>query len=188
MRSRVSSVDGVGVTNGRPTIAISGVHLVEQRWQLQQRGTREMLDGSQWMIRQYQRLGIDERACRDWPDADPTFASHGPQHAVEPSLLREAFRWSVMSRVTSTASVSMAGNRYSVDEALIGRRIELRFDPEDLTRLEVYWDGHPAGQAIPFILGHHVHRRVPQAEPASPPAATGVDDLGLVLAHITPKR
>jgi putative transposase len=97
-------------------------------------------------------------------------------------LLREAFRWSVMRRVTSTASVSLTGNRYAVDEALIGRRVELRFDPEDLTKLDVYWEGHPAGTAIPFILGRHVHRQVPQALPPTPPAPTGVDYLGLVLA------
>jgi putative transposase len=105
-----------------------------------------------------------------------------PLHAVEPSLLREAFRWSVMRRVTATASVSLAGNRYTVDEALVGRRVELRFDPEDLTKLDVYWEGHPAGQAIPFILGRHVHRQVPQAQPPTPPPPTGVDYLGLVLA------
>jgi putative transposase len=87
-----------------------------------------------------------------------------------------------MRRVTSTASVSLAGNRYSVDEALIGRRVELRFDPEDLTRLGVYWEGHPAGQAIPFILGRHVHRQVPQAQPPQAAPPTGVDYLGLVLA------
>src|SRR5207237_93639 len=63
------------------------------------------------------------------------FISSGPLHAVEPSLLREAFRWSVMRRVTNTASVSLAGNRYTVDQALVGRRVELRFDPEDLTKL-----------------------------------------------------
>ena len=50
------------------------------------------------------------------------------------------------------------------------------------TRLDVYWEGHPAGQAIPFILGRHVHRQVPQALPPTPPAPTGVDCLGLVLA------
>jgi putative transposase len=87
-----------------------------------------------------------------------------------------------MRRVTTTASVSLTGNRYAVDEALIGRRVELRFDPEDLTHLDVYWEGHPAGQAIPFILGRHVHRQVPQALPPSLPAPTGVDYLGLVLA------
>ena len=34
----------------------------------------------------------------------------------------------------------------------------------------------------PFILGRHVHRQVPQAQPPTPPAPTGVDYLGLVLA------
>ena len=110
------------------------------------------------------------------------FTSQGPVPAVEPALLREAFRWSVVRRVTRTASVSLAGNHYSVDPSLIGRRIELRFDPEDLTRLDVFWDGRPVGQAIPFIIGRHVHRQVPQALPTAPPPATGVDYLGLVQA------
>src|SRR5437667_3042196 len=88
-----------------------------------------------------------------------------------------------MRRVTSTASVSLAGNRYAVDPSLIGRRIELRFDPEDLTRLDVFWEGRAVGQAIPFIVGRHVHHQVPQAEPPVPPLSTGVDYLGLVMAE-----
>jgi len=88
-----------------------------------------------------------------------------------------------MRRVTSTASVSLAGNRYAVDPSLIGRRVELRFDPEDLTRMDVFWEGRPVGQAIPFIIGRHVHRQVPQAQPPAPPPSTGVDYLGLVLAE-----
>jgi putative transposase len=106
------------------------------------------------------------------------FRGHGPLHAVEPSLPREAF----MRRVTQTSSVSLAGNRYFVDQAIAGRRVELRFDPDDLTRMDVYWEGYPAGQAIPFILGRHVHRQVPQAQPPTPVPSTGVDYLGLVLA------
>jgi putative transposase len=39
------------------------------------------------------------------------FLSQGPLRMVEPSLLREAFRWSVRRRVTRTATVSLAGNR-----------------------------------------------------------------------------
>jgi hypothetical protein len=111
------------------------------------------------------------------------FTSQGPLPSVDPALLREAFRWSVMRRVTRTASVSLAGNHYSVDPSLIGRRIELRLDPEDLTRLDVFWDGRPVGQAIPFIIGRHVHRQVPQALPTAPPPAIGVDYLGLVQAE-----
>ncbi len=111
------------------------------------------------------------------------FTSQGPLPSVEPSLLREAFRWSVLRRVTRTASVSLAGNHYSVDASLIGRRVELRFDPENLTRLDVFWDGRPVGQGIPFIIGRHVHRQVPQAVPPNPPPSTGIDYLGLVQAE-----
>jgi putative transposase len=110
------------------------------------------------------------------------FTGQGPLQAAEPSLLREAFRWSVWRKVTRTASVSLAGNRYAVDAALVNRRVELRFDPEDLTHLDVYWEGRPAGQAIPFIVSRHVHHQVPQAQPPTAAPSTGVDYLGLVLA------
>jgi putative transposase len=83
--------------------------------------------------------------------------------------------------VTRTATVPLEGNSYAVDPALTGRRVELRYDPEDLTRIEVFLDGKPAGQAVPFAIGRHVHRAVPQA--ARPePAPTGIDFLGLVAA------
>ncbi len=110
------------------------------------------------------------------------FLSQGPPRMIEAELLREAFRWSVLRRVTRTASVSLTGNRYSVDPALVGRQVELRFDPEDLTRLEVFLEGHSRGLATPFILGRHVHHQVPQAQPPPAAPATGVDYLGLVLA------
>jgi hypothetical protein len=91
------------------------------------------------------------------------FTSQGSLHAAEPSLLREDCRWSVIRRGISAASVSLSGNRYAVDALLIGRRVELRSYPEDLTRLDVYWEGRPAGQAIPFIVGR----------PRAPPGASG---------------
>jgi hypothetical protein len=42
-----------------------------------------------------------------------------------------------------TATVSLAGNRYSVDPALVRRRVELRYDPEDLITLDVSWTAGP---------------------------------------------
>jgi hypothetical protein len=59
--------------------------------------------------------------------------------------------------------------------------VELRYDPEDLTRIDVWLDGKPAGQAVPFVTRRHVHRAVPQAIRPEP-AATGIDYLGLVAA------
>jgi putative transposase len=109
------------------------------------------------------------------------FEKSGPHRQADAALIREAFRWSVTRRVTRTATVPLEGNSYAVDPALTGRRVELRYDPEDLTRLDVWLDGRPAGQAVPFVIGRHVHRAVPQA--ARPgPDPTGIDYLGLVAA------
>ena len=75
----------------------------------------------------------------------------------------------------------MEGNNYAVDAALVGRRVEVRFDPEDLTRLDVYYEGRPAGVATPFKIGRHVAEAVPQgARPV--PEPTGIDYLGNVQA------
>jgi putative transposase len=109
------------------------------------------------------------------------FESGGPHRQADPARLTEAFRWSVTRRVTRTATVPLEGNAYAVDPALVGRRVELRYEPEDLSAIEVFPDGKPAGSATPFITRRHVHRAVPQAAPA-PPAPTGIDYLGLVAA------
>ncbi len=109
------------------------------------------------------------------------FERTGPHRTVEPDQLREAFRWSVTRKVTRTATVPLEGNSYAVDPSLVGRRVELRYEPEDLSRIEVYFDGRPAGVATPFVTARHVHRAVPQAEPA-PPEQSGIDYLGLVAA------
>src|SRR6266481_3799604 len=109
------------------------------------------------------------------------FEKTGPHRQADPARLAEAFRWSVTRRVTRTATVPLEGNAYAVDPALTGRRVELRYEPEDLTAIEVFLDGKPAGTATPFITRRHVHRAVPQAAPP-PPAPTGIDYLGLVAA------
>ncbi|MBV8237081.1 MAG: DDE-type integrase/transposase/recombinase [Acidimicrobiia bacterium] len=109
------------------------------------------------------------------------FERGGPHRGVGPERLAEAFRWSVTRKVTRTATVPLEGNSYAVDPALVGRRVELRYHPEDLGRIDVFLDGRPAGVATPFKIARHVHPAVPQA--ARPePAATGVDYLGLVAA------
>ena len=99
-----------------------------------------------------------------------------------PAVLAEAFRWSVTRRVTKTATVSLFANRYGVGPELIGRTVELRFDPEDLSKVHVYDNGVAAGTGLPFVIGRHVHPAVPQAAPEPAPAEPGVDYLGLVAA------
>jgi len=109
------------------------------------------------------------------------FERTGPHRQADPEQLREAFRWSVTRRVTRTATVPLEGNAYGVDPVLVGRRVELRYDPEDLSRIDVYLNGMKAGVAPPFVTRRHVHRAVPQAARAEP-APTGIDYLGMVAA------
>jgi putative transposase len=94
-------------------------------------------------------------------------------------MLHEAFLWSEQRQVTKTATVSLHGNSYEVDAALVGRRVELVFDPFDLTDIEVRFETRSMGKAVPMRIGRHVH---PHARPeaAPPPVPTGIDYLSLV--------
>ncbi|HTX01840.1 MAG TPA: DDE-type integrase/transposase/recombinase [Acidimicrobiales bacterium] len=109
------------------------------------------------------------------------FEASGPRRAADPGRLIEAFRWSVTRKVTRTATVELEANAYAVDPSLVGRRVELRYVPEDLSAIEVYYDGRSAGKAVRFVTGRHTHRAVPQAAPPAP-QPTGIDYLGLVAA------
>ena len=115
------------------------------------------------------------------------FLAGGPPRVADHALVQEAFRWAERRTVSKTATVSLAGNRYQVDAALIGKRVELRYDPEDLRSLSVYLDERFAGVATPFAVGHHVHPAVPQGLPPNRPQAAppAVDYLNLVLQAYT---
>ncbi|HZC53722.1 MAG TPA: DDE-type integrase/transposase/recombinase, partial [Mycobacterium sp.] len=103
-----------------------------------------------------------------------------------PAQLREAFLWSEWRTVTKTATVGLHGNKYEVDATLAGRKVELVFDPFDLTSIEVRWHGRPMGTAVPQRIGRHVHAkaRPDETTPLEPPR-TGIDYLHLVEAQHT---
>jgi putative transposase len=111
------------------------------------------------------------------------FLAPGPPTLPTPAALREAFLWSARRTVTKTATFSLHANTYEVDASLVGRRIEVVFDPFDLTALEVRFQGRPMGMAVPHRISRHVH---PDAHPETTPApapATGIDYLALVATR-----
>lgn len=97
----------------------------------------------------------------------------GPRY-VSPEALRQAFLFSEYRTVTKTATISMSGNTYEVDQILAGRRIEVRFDPFDLTKLDVYLAGKPMGVAVPHIVRAHVHNKARPDETTVTAAPTGI--------------
>lgn len=110
------------------------------------------------------------------------WATAGPFPLSTPPALAEAFLWEERRTVTKTATISLHGNIYQVDQLLTGRRVELVFDPFDLTTLQVRLAGVPAGTAIPHHIGRHAHPKARPETPPSPPPATGIDYAALLDA------
>ena len=111
-------------------------------------------------------------------------------HAVGPApappaeaVLRDAFLWSEKRTVSKTGTFGMHGNDYEVDAELAGQRVELVFDPLDLTEIEVRTGSRTVARAVPLRVRRHVHPKA-RVEPTDERSATtGIDYLGLVAAR-----
>jgi putative transposase len=74
------------------------------------------------------------------------------------------------------------GNVYQVDPVLVGRAVELVFDPFDLADVEVRYPDRSYGSATVFRIGRHSHPKARPEVPDPPPVASGIDYLHLVGA------
>jgi putative transposase len=106
----------------------------------------------------------------------------GRVREADPERLRQAFLWSEPRRVTRSGTVHFQGNEYQTDLALRGRQVELRYRPEDLAHIEVWFERRQFGHLAPLVIERHVHPQAPPP-PRPPVAPTGVDYLGQVLAN-----
>lgn len=97
-------------------------------------------------------------------------------HVPDPKTLYEAFLWEEERAVTKTATVSLVGNKYEVDQHLVGRKVTLRFDPFDLSRIEVFFRGESFGWAKPHVLKSHTHTAAGKPAEENRPK-TGIDYL-----------
>lgn len=102
-----------------------------------------------------------------------------------PAQLREAFLWSEWRTVNKNAVVSLHNNRYQVDELLVGRKVELVFDPFDLTDIDVRYNGRSFGHAVTFHIGRHAHPKARPEHPVIEAEPTGIDYLQLLDAAHT---
>jgi putative transposase len=118
-----------------------------------------------------------QRWDQGWAATDPASSPRMPSTAQ----LREAFLWSEWRTVTKTATVGLHGNKYEVDAVLVGRKVELVFDPFDLTSIQVRWRGRSMGHAVPHVIGRHAHAKARPDDTTPPqPEPTGIDYLNLV--------
>jgi putative transposase len=87
---------------------------------------------------------------------------------VDPASLVDLFLWEESRRVSKTGCVQLKGRDYPVEEHLVGRTVEIRFDPFDLSRIRIYLEGQFLHTAEPFKLEPHTHRTADPKKPIPP--------------------
>jgi putative transposase len=76
--------------------------------------------------------------------------------------------------------VNLFANSYEVDQALVGAKVELVFNPFDMASIRVRYRGREVGRAVPLVIGRHVHPKA-KPDPAPPPTPkTGIDYLKMI--------
>ena len=107
------------------------------------------------------------------------------RHA-DPEVVRRAFLWREKRKVHKDATISLPGNRYQVEPNLAGRTLELRFDPFDLSHIELWQDGTDLGLATVVIHKHQRHLAVEHLAtepPDPPPPKSSLDYLAALRAE-----
>jgi len=109
------------------------------------------------------------------------------RHA-DPETVRRAFLWREKRKVRKDATISLQGNRYQVEPHLAGRTLELRFDPFDLSQIELYLDdgvGYNARLGLATVVTQNRQRHLAverlATEPPDPPKPKSSMDYLAVL-------
>ena len=101
----------------------------------------------------------------------------------DPQQLRQAFLHRATRKVSKTATFSFQGNRYRAPAYLCGQSIQLRFDPFDLSQIELWHQDTFLEPAQVEILRSTVHPDVEPDPLPQPPPGSGLDYLALLRSE-----
>jgi len=96
---------------------------------------------------------------------------------VEEKELIELFLWQVKRKVSNIGLVSVNGLDFEVDAILKQRHVEVRYNPFDLSWIQIYYQDRFFQKAYPFKLGRW--STAAKSQPPSPekPNPTGIKPL-----------
>jgi transposase InsO family protein len=89
-----------------------------------------------------------------------------PIRTMPPHELAEVFLLEESRKADKTGCISLLGTTYEVETKLAGSQVQVRFDPHDLSLIQVWKDGVRCGDAKPLVLRDPKQKRKP-AEPAA---------------------
>ena len=77
----------------------------------------------------------------------------------QPAQLLDLFLWEEVRGVDKSGCLQLGGNSYPVSEHLVGRKVTVRFDPFDLSRIRLYENGEFTQSIEPQTLVHRTFRK-----------------------------
>jgi putative transposase len=141
-----------------------------QEVHLEKPQTLEQLNG---LFRAWLSEGYNHREHSALAGKTPAqaFAQDGkPLRFPSPEALREAFLWEKSPKVDKAGCISLAGLRYDVGIEYIRKRVLVRYDPFDLSVVEVWHGGEKKRLVSPINIGEYnqnVKKPVEELEKAS---------------------
>jgi len=97
--------------------------------------------------------------------------------------LNELFLWEETRSVDKAGCVKLGGNVYEVDTALAGHKIQLRYDPFDLTDIQVWLEDKRYEDAKPVELNRKRGKKPDEPEPKAPPQTETLSFIELAEAR-----
>jgi transposase InsO family protein len=115
-----------------------------------------------WLEVAYHRKvhGVLKQTPKDRFESDPT-----PLKRLDPFRVRQVFLWQEKRRVDKTGCFTLDGNTYEVSAALVRRTITVRYDPYDLSLIQVWVGNEQYPDAQPLDLQRTRRREVSQSTP-----------------------
>lgn len=87
---------------------------------------------------------------------------------ISPDELRDAFLWEETRKVDKTGCIKLNGLVFDVGPDLVGRKVDVRFDPLNLDAVEIWFNGQKMKLAQELKINTDREWKVNQAEPEKP--------------------
>lgn len=78
---------------------------------------------------------------------------------IDPDIIANAFLHFEDRKVDKAGCISFEGRKYEVGVSFVGCRVDVIFDPTDITEITIEYDGHKAFRARELVIGERTGKR-----------------------------
>jgi len=78
---------------------------------------------------------------------------------VDPDILANAFLHAETRKVDKSGCISFMDRKYEVGLSFIGHKVDVIYDPADISELTIEYEGHTPWQACPLVIGDRAAKR-----------------------------